>query len=110
MNYLNHPYIIQDDETELLAYIKQNAQLLDVRTPEEFNAGSVPNALHIPMHEIPYRYEELNKEKPLIVFCRTGSRSEQVKHFLKQYLDFKQVLNGGAWQILDRLVREGEEI
>lgn len=109
MNFLENPYIIQDDEKELIEYIKQNAQLIDVRTLEEFMAGTVQNARHIPMHEIPARYEEIDQERPVIVFCRTGSRSEQVKHFLKQYYNFTQVLNGGAWQILNELVTKYQD-
>ena len=70
--------------------------LVDVRTPIEFQAGSVVGAINIPMNEVVARIDELKKNQPLIVFCRSGNRSEQVMHYLRNQ-GVTEVWNGGGW-------------
>ena len=70
--------------------------LVDVRTPLEFQEGSIVGAINIPMDEVVTRIDELKKMEPLIVFCRSGSRSEQVMHYLRKQ-GFTEVWNGGGW-------------
>jgi NADPH-dependent 2,4-dienoyl-CoA reductase/sulfur reductase-like enzyme/peroxiredoxin family protein/rhodanese-related sulfurtransferase/TusA-related sulfurtransferase len=48
--------------------------LLDVRTPDEFSAGTVPGAKNIPVDELRVRFGELSKEKEYLVFCKVGLR------------------------------------
>ena len=48
--------------------------LLDVRTPDEFSAGTVPGAKNIPVDELRARFGELSKEKEYLVFCKVGLR------------------------------------
>jgi NADPH-dependent 2,4-dienoyl-CoA reductase/sulfur reductase-like enzyme/peroxiredoxin family protein/rhodanese-related sulfurtransferase/TusA-related sulfurtransferase len=48
--------------------------VLDVRTPEEFGAGTIPGALNIPVDSLRKRLGELPRDKPLMVFCRVGLR------------------------------------
>jgi NADPH-dependent 2,4-dienoyl-CoA reductase/sulfur reductase-like enzyme/peroxiredoxin family protein/rhodanese-related sulfurtransferase/TusA-related sulfurtransferase len=48
--------------------------LLDVRTPDEFSAGTVPGAKNIPVDELRARFGELPKEKEYLVFCKVGLR------------------------------------
>lgn len=78
------------------------AQLLDVREPHELAIVSIPDALHIPMREIPGRLEELDRNRPIVVMCHTGIRSRHVAAFLLAN-DFEQVFNlaGGidAWAV-----------
>jgi len=55
--------------------------LLDVRTPEEYEAGTIEGAVNIPTYELRGRLDELPHDKTLIVFCGVGLRayhSEQV--------------------------------
>jgi rhodanese-related sulfurtransferase len=60
------------------------ARLLDVRTTMEFSSGSLPNARNIPVGELGGRIGELgSKQKPVVVFCQTGSRSAAAKRVLK---------------------------
>ena len=70
--------------------------LVDVRTPIEFQAGSIVGAINIPMNEVVARIDELKKNQPLIVFCRSGNRSEQVMHYLRNQ-GVTEVWNGGGW-------------
>jgi rhodanese-related sulfurtransferase len=74
--------------------------LLDVREPMELAIASVPEAVHIPMREVPARLDELDPQKPIVVMCHIGGRSRQVAAFLLAN-GFPQVFNlkGGidAW-------------
>ena len=70
--------------------------LVDVRTPLEFQGGSVVGAINIPMNEVVARIDELKKMEPLVVFCRSGIRSEQVMHYLHNQ-GISEVWNGGGW-------------
>lgn len=61
---------------------KEDVELLDVREPEEWEAGHIPGAKHIPLGEIPDRIHELNPNKETIVICRSGNRSGKACDFL----------------------------
>ena len=70
--------------------------LLDVRTEEERNFAKVEGSVHIPIMEIPARFNELDKNKEIAVTCLGGGRSTRVTvHLLQQ--GFKNVfqLEGG---------------
>lgn len=56
--------------------------LLDVRETHEIAAASLPDALHIPMREIPARLNELDAQSDIAVLCHHGGRSEHVARFL----------------------------
>ena len=49
--------------------------LLDVRQPEEYDAGHLPGAMLIPLGELEARQEELERGKNIITYCRSGRRS-----------------------------------
>lgn len=56
--------------------------LLDVREPNEWEQGTLPNALLIPTSELMARVEEIPKDRPILCICRAGGRSQQVARFL----------------------------
>jgi rhodanese-related sulfurtransferase len=56
--------------------------LLDVREPDELATASIAWATAIPMAQIPTRLGELPSEKPIVVMCHHGGRSERVTRFL----------------------------
>jgi NADPH-dependent 2,4-dienoyl-CoA reductase/sulfur reductase-like enzyme/rhodanese-related sulfurtransferase len=58
--------------------------LIDVRTAEEFAAGSIPNALNIPLDELRDRMAELSTDKPMTVFCQAGQRGYIATRMLRQ--------------------------
>lgn len=76
---------------------------LDVREPKEFEAGRLPNALHVPLSQLGSRSAELAKHagKPVIAYCETGVRSRTAGAALaKAGLTEVYHLNGGfrAWR------------
>lgn len=52
-----------------------SAQLIDVRRPAEVEAGHIAGSLHIEMTEVGARTEEIARDRPVIFYCRVGSRS-----------------------------------
>lgn len=58
------------------------AVYVDVRNPEELNDGYAPNALNIPLPVLRERVGELSKDKDLLVYCRSGRRSEIATKYL----------------------------
>ena len=60
----------------------EGAVLLDVREASELAICKIEDALHIPLGEIPDRYETLPKDQPIVVFCHHGMRSLKVQNFL----------------------------
>jgi rhodanese-related sulfurtransferase len=56
--------------------------LLDVREPHELQRASLPEALHIPMRQIPARMSELDPDAEIAVLCHHGGRSDHVAQFL----------------------------
>lgn len=62
----------------------ENLVILDVRQPEEHAEQNIPNAMLIPLGELPARLDELEqyRDRELIVYCRSGNRSGQACMFL----------------------------
>jgi adenylyltransferase/sulfurtransferase len=58
--------------------------LVDVREPHELAIARFPNALHVPMREIPARMRELPTDRTVVLACHHGNRSQRVLEFLKQ--------------------------
>jgi rhodanese-related sulfurtransferase len=52
-----------------------DAQLIDVRTPEEVEAGRIEGSLHIELEQLPAQAAEIERERPIVFYCRTGARS-----------------------------------
>jgi phage shock protein E len=70
--------------------------IIDVRETQEYNEGHVPEALHIPPSELMAGAKELKdvpKDAKIIVYCRTGSRSNVAKHILSD-LGYSDITNG----------------
>lgn len=84
--------------------INKNAFLVDVRTPGEFAAGSVPGAVNIPLDRLPAQLAKFKGKENIVVFCRSGMRSGQAKTILQQN-GFKNVVNGGTWEKVNQLLK-----
>lgn len=73
-------------------------QLVDVRTPEEFEAGHIENALNIDFFSEHFsaNFEKLDKDKPVYIYCKSGNRSGKAAIKLEE-LGFKKIydLKGG---------------
>jgi phage shock protein E len=83
-----------EDITEKL---KEGAFLVDVRSPQEFDAGHVKGSSNIPLDRISNSLDKFKNKKNIIVFCRSGNRSSQAKSILERN-GFANVTNGGTWQ------------
>lgn len=76
---------------------ERNAQFVDVRTPEEFLSSQLPDALNIPLHVIDqFGEKQLDKSRPVVVFCRSGQRSQMALQILKSK-GFSEVYNMGSF-------------
>ena len=51
------------------------AQLVDVRADHEWEAGRIESATHLPLAELAERVDEIDKERPVVLYCRGGNRS-----------------------------------
>lgn len=72
------------------------ATLLDVRSPQEFAAENLPHSINIPVDQIELKLNEIkNLSRPLIVYCRSGSRSSVSCTILKN-AGLQDVHNGGS--------------
>lgn len=69
---------------------------VDVRTPQELSEGFAPYAVNIPLNDLKARFGELPKDKDLLVYCRSGRRSEIASKFLMDngYTRVYNVLGG----------------
>jgi phage shock protein E len=73
-----------------------NMTIIDVRSPEEYKSGHVGGSVNIPLQEIEnYLNEIKNFNKPIILCCASGNRSEQATDFLRR--QGVPCANGGAW-------------
>lgn len=59
-----------------------DAVLLDVREGDEWEAGRVPGALHIPLGELQERRQDLPQGRRILTICRSGSRSAMAAKML----------------------------
>ncbi len=75
-------------------YLAENAQLLDVRTVSEFNGNHIEGSKNIPAQAIDQKMKNLDKNRPVIVYCAMGGRSNLAASKLKSN-GFKVVNAGG---------------
>lgn len=86
--------------------IQQNkATVIDVRNADELLMGKVPGCVNIPVHEIPYRIDEIKKlQAPLILYCRSGGRSSMAISLLKNAGCSHEMYNGGGYMDMLQLL------
>ena len=82
---------------------KDNSIVLDVREDKEVQGGKIKDAKHITLGQLPSRIAELgsDKQKPILVYCRSGSRSGHACHMLTKagYEDVSNLAGGIlAWE------------
>jgi NADPH-dependent 2,4-dienoyl-CoA reductase/sulfur reductase-like enzyme/rhodanese-related sulfurtransferase/TusA-related sulfurtransferase len=93
----DHPIWQWEDLPELQ---QNNSVFIDVRTPEEFEVGSIENAININDLELRQRLSEIPKDKHIYVFCEVGFRGYLATRLLLQE-GFKDVYNlTGGYKLL----------
>jgi rhodanese-related sulfurtransferase len=79
--------------------VLEGAQIIDVRSEEEFKAGHIRNSVNIPLQNLTQNLSKIKKDKPVITCCASGKRSASAKTILKSS-DFIAVYDGGGWMNL----------
>lgn len=66
------------DPQDLVEWMQRDGELqvIDVREPYEREAGHIAGTTHIPMVELTARAGEIDRERPVVFYCRVGSRSD----------------------------------
>ncbi|MGB5258986.1 MAG: rhodanese-like domain-containing protein [Gammaproteobacteria bacterium] len=82
--------------TELRQALDNGAQLVDVRTPQEYASGALPGAINLPVQYVAGAHRHLDPQRPVLVYCRSGQRSEMARMILAS-LGFADVLNLGSY-------------
>jgi rhodanese-related sulfurtransferase len=55
--------------------IDDGAQVVDVRADHEWEAGRLAGAAHVPLDELAQRTDEIDRDRPVVLYCRGGNRS-----------------------------------
>ena len=81
--------------------VPADAQLIDVREPDEYAAVRAEGAVNIPLSEFVARTDEIDPERDIYLICKSGGRSAQAGEYLEQARGWDNVINvaGGttAW-------------
>lgn len=99
MNFFN--FLNKTDKMDINEGVKQfrqtaGAVLLDVRTPEEYAEGHIPQSKNLPLQEIEKVTSVIpDKEIPVFVYCRSGARSGRAVEYMKG-LGYKNAVNIGG--------------
>lgn len=77
--------------------------LVDVRSPAEFAEGHITGARNMPLQDIEQRLKELPKDKPIVLYCRSGSRSSMALRMLRS-AGYENIYNAGG---VSELAKQG---
>ena len=114
LGYVDHPFDVLQDHAEQAQVASRltpvgfeerrrelgDLQLVDVRNPGEHALGAVPDAVNIPVGQLPGRLDELDPSRPTVVYCAGGYRSSVAASLLRTegFDDVSDVVGGyGAW-------------
>ncbi|QSO53419.1 rhodanese-like domain-containing protein [Alicyclobacillus curvatus] len=97
---------LNSNELKQLLHDK-HAQVIDVRTPEEYEAGHIPDVVNLPMQEVERWSKQLSRDTHYVFVCRSGGRSQRVAQFLKNE-GFSDIANfAGGMLGWDGEIRKG---
>jgi rhodanese-related sulfurtransferase len=96
-----------DIPTVDISAITTDTVVLDVREDDEWSAGHIDGARHVPMYQVPQHVnyaQDLAQDVPIVVVCKMGGRSAQVTAWLNQQGWQAANLDGGmlAWATAGR--------
>lgn len=91
------------DSSLLDELLDQGAVIVDVRTQQEFNSGSVEGAINIPLSQLSNEVEKLSAQANIILFCRSGARSHQAYKILKNK-GMERVYNAGGLRQMQTII------
>ena len=76
------------------ALVAEGATLLDVRTQAEYDARHLEGAVLVPVDQVSGRMGEIPRDRPVVVYCRSGARAERAATVLRE-AGFDVVVLGG---------------
>ena len=84
-------------KADIEALLAQNALVVDVRTPAEFQGGHYEGAINIPLSNLGQQLDQLgdDKARPMVLYCHSGARSASAKRTL-EHAGYTNVLNAGS--------------
>ena len=88
-------------DTKTVHASQQDIQVLDVREDDEWAAGRIDGALHIPLGQLDRRVHELDPSRPIVTVCRSGCRASKAAGFLAGAGLRAEVMAGGMTQWAD---------
>lgn len=86
------PTLTYEEAQRLVA---RGAQLVDVRTPQEYRHNALPGSVNIPLPVIQQALKQLDKNTPVLLYCASGQRSGTAKRLLEA-CGFSLVHNFGS--------------
>lgn len=85
--------------------LRKGAIVIDVRTPQEFDRGKVPESINIPVDRIAANAERIKgMNRPVVFCCASGGRSSNAVSIMKQK-GLKEVYNGGSWEHVLKILK-----
>jgi len=89
---------------DFAALITEGAQIIDVRSAEEYRTGHVNGSVNVPLPTLQTQLNKIQRHRPVIVCCASGVRSSSAKALLqaKGYT----VYDGGGWTSLARKIQD----
>lgn len=108
MNPIDVPEV---DVPEARSLVEEGAQLLDVRRPEEYGEAHIAGTQFITLNELTRRVDELDPNRKLVVYCKSGGRSAQAAAWLNARGFDAVNLKGGIddWQLRGLPVESAED-
>ncbi len=82
---------------QLPSLLAQGAVVVDVRSQGEFSSGAREGSLNIPLDALEREVDRLDRKKPIVLCCASGTRSGMALALLKRK-GFSNVYNAGPWK------------
>lgn len=82
--------------------VDRGAMLVDVRTPQEFAQGHLDSAVNFPLSELDNHFKDIEKDKMIVLYCRSGNRSGKAYQYL-QSQGFTNLHNAGGFEELKQV-------
>ena len=82
-------------DPEIVDSRRRAVHLVDVREDDEWSAGHIDGAKHIPLGELPGRLDELDRDRIVVTVCRSGGRATKAADVLRESGRTAEVMTGG---------------
>jgi len=93
--FLSSPLLASERADIGWEWIEQGAMVVDVRTPQEFADGHLESAINYPLSELDKHFANIDKETQIVLYCRSGNRSDRAFDYL-QSKGFTNLHNAGG--------------